>query len=173
MGFLTRLLKTPDEDQEEGPDEFNAEQNGLLMAPSAPSDAEAPTEEGGLASPPAQGEAKAAQDEVAEPSEGEVEPLSLTDQSPPVQDQAQAAVPEDPETVEAVADEVQAEQASSDDTLSLFRTTVVTQCDLPSVLREGLEDIAAADLLAEARSIRDSLLGKGAAGGKQRSEEAA
>jgi hypothetical protein len=36
MGFLTRLLKTPDEDQEEGPDELDAEEKGLLMVPSLP-----------------------------------------------------------------------------------------------------------------------------------------
>lgn len=164
MGFLTRLLKTPDENQDEGQDEFNAEQNGLLMVPSLPADAEAPTAEGGLASPPAQGETEAAQDEVAEPSQGEGEPLNLTDESPPVQSQAEQAVPE----------EVQAEQAPSDDALSLFRASAATRADLPPVLKEGLEDVSAADLLADARSIRNSLLGgQAAGGGKQRSEEAA
>jgi len=174
MGFLKRLLKTPDEDQDEGQDEFNAERNGLLMVPSLPADAQAPTAEGGPASPPAQGETEAAQDEVSEPSQGEEEPLSLTDESPPVQSQAEQAAPEGVETEQAIPEDVQVEQASSDDTLSLFRASAATHAYLPSVLKEGLEHVSAADLLADARSIRNSLLGGQAAdGGKQRSEEAA
>jgi len=173
MRFLTRLLKTPDADQEEGQDEFHAEENGLLMVPSLPGEgegtapvetraarplqAEAPVPEGGLASQSGQGEAESAQDDVARPPEGEGEG-HLTDKSPPAETQ-----PEQP-----VAEDAQAEQGSSDDPLALFRVTATKQGGLPSALREGLEDVPAADLLAEARSIRSSLLGGQAAGGGER-----
>ena len=40
MRFLTRLLKTPDEDQEEDQDEFDAEESGLLMVHALPADRE-------------------------------------------------------------------------------------------------------------------------------------
>jgi hypothetical protein len=46
MRFLTRLLKTPNEDQEEDLDEFDAEENGLLMIRSLSGDREGPTPAG-------------------------------------------------------------------------------------------------------------------------------
>ena len=167
MRFLTRLLKTPDEDQNEEQDEFDAEENGLLMIPSLPGDREGaalagtseadapqtkvPAAEGELASPPSQGEARPAEDE----------PPDATEESPPLQG----------ETPETVAEEAQTEQASPDDPLNMFRGTA-KRTHMAPVLKEDLEDVSAVELLAAARSIRNSLLGRqavsGAGQGKQK-----
>ena len=154
MGLLKRLMKTPDEDQDEGQDEFNAEESGLLMTPSLPSEAEAQPAEEGPADTPPPAEAGAAPDPIAQPSQGGADPLAIGDQSPPVQSPEQPAAPADP--LEG--------QASSDEGLSMFRDSAITASSLPSTLREALEDVSMADLLADARSILSSLRGGRAAG---------
>jgi hypothetical protein len=179
MRFLTRLLKTPDEDQNEEQDEFDAEENGLLMIPSLPADkegaalagtpdadapqAEVPVVEGELANPPSQGEARPAEDEAGELLAGGGEPPDPTEESPPPQS----------ETVENVAEDGQTEQASPDDPMSMFRGTAKRTLMAP-VLKEDLEDVSAVELLAAARSIRNTLLGgQAASGAGQRNEKAA
>ena len=156
MGFLGRILKTPAADQPEEQDEFNAEEKGLLMVPSLPGTQAEPeategdaaegqlfTAEDGPMSPP---EAGPKPDGTAsEPAAGEGGPLDL------------ATAPS------AAGDGSEAEQGPSDDTLDLFRDGVVKVGAVSSAVMEGLEDVSAAELLAEARAIRDSLVG-GAAG---------
>jgi hypothetical protein len=170
MRFLTRLLKTPDEDQNEEQDEFDAEENGLLMMPSLPGDREgaamaetaeanAPqakvaAAEGELASPPSQGEARPAEAEAGQLLAGEGEPADPTQESPPPQSQ----------TPETVAEEAQAEQGSPDDPMNMFRGTA-KRTHMAPVLKEDLTDLSAVDLLAVARSIRNSLLGRQTASG--------
>jgi hypothetical protein len=180
MGFLTRLLKTPDENQEdEGQDEFNAEESGLLMVPSLPSEeaapaetagadqpaAEAPAPEGELASPPPQANTEAAQGDLPQSPAGGADPLSLTAESPPAESQTQGAMPA----------EGQADLGSpSGDTLDLFRATVLSPTDLPSILKDSLVDVSMADLLAEASSVRNGLLaGRAAHAGQQATRDAA
>ena len=154
MGLLKRLMKTPGEDQDEGQDEFNAEESGLLMAPSLPSEPETqPAEEGSAETPPP-AEAGAAPDPIAPPSQGEADPLAMGDQSPPVQSQEQPAASVDP----------LAGQAPSGDGLSMFRDSAITGSSLPAILRDDLEDVSMADLLADARSILNGLRGGRAAG---------
>ena len=163
MRFLTRLLKTPEEDQDEEEDEFDAEKNGLLMIPSLPGDKEeaAPSAtpevevtqagmlaaEGTAPSSPAQEEAGPGEDQVGQPLAGEEEsPL------------AQSLAPE------TVGEEAQTEEGSSDDPMHMFRASAKRAFMAP-VLKEDLEDVSAAELLATARSIRNSLLGRQAASG--------
>ena len=163
MGLLKRLMKRAD-DYDEGEDEFNAEESGLLMAPSLLSDAEKAAAEEESASPPVQGEAQADQPEAAELSPGGGDPLDLTAASPPVQSQAQPAV----------AQKAPAEQGSTDDSLSLFKASATEQTALLPTLTDALEDIAAADLLADARSVRNRLLGgHRPVGGEQQGPETA
>ena len=163
MGFLTRLLKTPDEDQEEGPDELDAEEKGLLMVPSLPGeerpepegepDARGTDVQGELVGPPAQG---ADLVEAATPpllSDGGESPEPARD-SLPIQDA----------TNEPASAEAPAEQASSDDAMDMFRADTERKDLLPSGLTDGLVEVSAADLLAEARSLRNSILDGQAAG---------
>jgi len=165
MRFLTRLLKTPDEDQNEEEDEFDAEENGLLMVPSVREDregaalagtpeadapqAKVPAAEGELANPPPQGTAGAAEDEAGQLLTGEGEPSDPPKESPP---------PES-ETPETVAEEAQTEEASPDDPLNMFRATAKRTFMSP-VLKDDLQDVSVAELLAAARSIRNTLLGR-------------
>jgi len=165
MRFLTRLLKTPDEDQNEEEDEFEAEENGLLMVPSVREDrerealagtpeadapqAKAPAAEGELANPPSQGTAGAAEDEAGQLLAGEGGPSDPAEESPP---------PES-ETPETVAEEAQTEEASPDDPLNMFRATAKRTFMAP-VLKDDLQDVSVAELLAAARSIHNSLLGR-------------
>jgi len=156
MGFLGRILKTPAADQPEEQDEFNAEETGLLMVPSLPGTQAEPeategdaaegqlfiAEDGPMSSPEAGPEAN---DTAAEPAAGEGGPLDL------------AAAPAEGEGGS------EAEQGPSDGTMDLFRDGVVKVGGVSSVVTEGLEDVSAAELLAEARAIRNSLVG-GAAG---------
>jgi len=179
MRFLTRLLKTPEEDQNEEQDEFDAEENGLLMIPSLPTDreeaapagtpeadarqAEVPAAEGELANPPFQGEARPAENEAGELLAGGGEPPDLTEESPPPQSQ----------TAETVPEEAQTEEASPDDPMSMFRGTA-KRTHMAPVLKEDLGDVSAVELLAAARSIRNSLLGRqGASGAGQGKQKAA
>lgn len=159
MGLLKRLRRRPGDEDE---DEFDAEESGLLMVSSPPSNAEKAAREEESASPPAQEEAQASQPEAAEPSPGGGDPLDLTPASPPVQSQAQPAV----------AQEAPAQESSFGDSLSLFKASVSEQTSLLPVLKDTLEDIAAADLLADARSVRDRLLGRvPTVGGEQQGQE--
>jgi len=168
MRFLTRLLKTPDEDQNEEEDEFEAEENGLLMIRSLPEDkdgaalvgtpeadvpeAKVSAAEGELSNPPLQGTAGAAEDEAGQLLTGEGEPSDPTKESPP---------PES-ETPETAAEESQTEQASPDDPLNMFRGTA-KRTYMSQVLKDDLQDVSVAELLAAARSIRNTLLGEQAA----------
>jgi len=170
MRFLTRLLKTPDEDENEEQDEFDAEENGLLMMPPLPGDREgaamaetaeanAPQAkvaavEGELASPPSQGEVRPAEDEAGQLLAGEGEPADPTQESPPPQSQ----------TPETVGEEPQTEEGSSDDPMHMFRGTA-KRASMAPTLKQDLEDVSAVELLAAARSIRNSLPGRQAASG--------
>jgi hypothetical protein len=165
MRFLTRLLKTPEEDQNEDEDEFAAEENGLLMVPSLPGDregaslagtpeadaaqAKVPAVEGEIANPPSQGEARPAEDEAGQLVTGEDKSLDQTEESPAPESQA-------PETV---AEEPQTEEGSSDDPMHMFRASA-KRTHMAPVLKDNLEDVSAVELLAAARSIRDSLQGR-------------
>ena len=157
MGFLGRILKTPAESQSEEQDEFNAEEKGLLMVPSLPGgEAEPGTSEDGID----QGGVTTAEDG----------PMDLPEAGP---DPAGALQPGgnagDPLDLAAMASGAQeqpepgAVQESSDGALDLFRAAAVRESVLPSALTDSLEDVSAAELLAEARSIRNSLLGGGSA----------
>jgi hypothetical protein len=179
MRFLTRLLKTPDQDQEEDQDEFDAEENGLLMVQALSGDKEGtesagtpeadalrteiPAAEGEPANPPSQGEVR--------PTEAEAEPLFADGGEPPAP--AEESPPAETETPETVAEEAQTEQESSDDPLSLFRGAA-KRIQMSPGLRADLQDVSAAELLAAARSVRNSLLGgQAASGAGQRNEKAA
>jgi hypothetical protein len=179
MRFLTRLLKTPDQDQEEDQDEFAAEENGLLMVQALPDGKErigfagtpeadapqtgVPAAEGEPANPPSQGEVN--------PAEAEAEPLFAAAGEPP--GPAEESPPPESQTPETVAEEAQTEQESSDDPLSLFKDAAKRTYMSP-VLKEDLQDVSAAELLATARSVRNSVLGRQAASGAgQRNEKAA
>jgi hypothetical protein len=160
MGFLTRLLKTPGDDQEEGQDEFHAEESGLLMVPSLPTDKQETTP----ADPAPQDEASLTQDEGTQILPVQSQPQELTEEPPATQDQAS----------QPTSEKAEAEQDPSSDPLSLFRTTAAKQLCLSPALLESVEDVSAADLLAEARSIRDSLLGRRTmVSGARRKQEAA
>jgi hypothetical protein len=172
MRFLTRLLKTPEEDQNEDQDEFAAEENGLLMVPSLPGDregaalagtpeadaaqAKVPAVEGEMADPPSQEEARLAGDEAVQPLAGEGEAPDQTEESPPPESQAP----------ESGGEEAQTEETSPDDPMNMFRGTAKRTYMAP-VLKENLEELSAADLLAVARSLRNDLLGSQAAGGEK------
>ena len=179
MRFLTRLLKTPDEDQNEEEDEFEAEETGLLMIGSLPEDkegaalagtpeadapqAKVPAAEGELANPPPHGTAGAAEDEAGQLLASEGEPSDPAKESPP---------PES-ETPEPVAEESQTEQASPDDPLNMFRGTA-KRTYMSQVLKDDLQDVSVAELLAAARSIRNTLLDKqGVSDAGQGNEKAA
>jgi hypothetical protein len=176
MRFLTRLLKTPEEDQDEEQDEFDAEENGLLMTHSLSGDregaalagtpeadapqAKVPAAEGEMANPPSQGEARPAEDEAGQLLAGEGKPADPTEGSPPPQSQAP----------ESVGEEAQTEEGSSDDPMHMFRASA-KRAHMAQALKADLEDVPVADLLAEARSIRNDLLGREAAGGEKPQEQ--
>lgn len=178
MRFLNRLLKTPDEDRDEDQDEFNAEESGLLIAgppsgageeaaPADPHEAGAPHgtlfPEEGEAPSPLQVEAEHSGDEAGERPEGRGDPPGPAADPLTAVSQEQQSAPEAP----------QAKEGSSDDPLALFRAAAAGETYVPA-LKEGLEEVSAVDLLAEARSIRSSLLGTRATGdARQRGEEAA
>jgi hypothetical protein len=179
MRFLTRLLKTPDEDHEEDQDEFDAEENGLLMVQALSGDKEGtaspgmpeadapqtgtPAAEGQPANPPSQGEVRPVEAETEQLFAGAGESPAPAEESPPAES----------ETPETVAEEAQTEQESSDDALSLFRGAA-KRIQVSPALREGLLDVSASELLATARSVRNSLLGgQAASGADQRDEKAA
>jgi hypothetical protein len=178
MRFLTRIMKTPVEDQDEGQDEFEAEKNGLLMVPSLPGQegetveapqaesdpAAAPAAEEELASALPQDQSTPTEDVEAQPSSSEEDPL----------DMAEAPAPAESEVQQTAAPAEQAEQDPSNDTLDLFRAAATRDSHLSPALAEDLKDVSAADLLAEARSIRDTLLSAQASGGtRERHREAA
>jgi hypothetical protein len=178
MRFLTRLLKTPEEDENEDQDEFDAEESGLLMIPSLSADregtapaatpnadapqAEVPAAEGELADPPSEGEASPAQDQAGEPVADGGETPDTTEESSPLQSEGAETAPEEGET----------EEASPDDPMSMFRGSA-KRTHMAPVLKDNLEDIPAVELLAVARSIRNSLLGKQAVSGAGQGNEKA
>lgn len=166
MRFLNRLLKTPEEEQDETQDEFDAEEKGLLMIPSLPGGKdEAPPSamletavgepetlaaEGTAQGPPAESEAATGPDQVAQPSAGEGEPTTATQESPPTEDST-------PET----AGEGTEEEGSPDDPMHMFRASA-KRTYMAAALTDGLEDVSIAELLAEARSLRAILGGEAA-----------
>jgi len=179
MRFLTRLLKTPDEDQNEEEDEFEAEENGLLMIRSLPEDKEGaalagtpeadapqamvPVAEGEPANPPSEGAAGAAEDEAGQLLASEGEPSDPAKESSPLES----------ETPETVAEEAQTEEVSPDDPLNMFRGTA-KRTYMSQVLKDDLQDVSVAELLAAARSIRNTLLDKqGVSDAGQGNEKAA
>jgi hypothetical protein len=178
MRFLTRLLKTPEEDENEDQDEFDAEESGLLMIPSLSGDregaaspaadapqAEVPAAEGELANPPSEGEASPAEDGAGEPVADGGETPDTTEESSPPQSEGAETVPEEAQTEEAPPDD-------PDDPMSMFRGSA-KRTHMAPVLKDNLEDIPAVELLAVARSIRNSLLGKQAVSGAGQGNEKA
>jgi hypothetical protein len=164
MGFLRRLLKTPDEDEDEGRDEFAAEESGLLMVPSIPGEqAEPATAEGAATEPQVPVAAPVpAEDAPTQPVASGADPLDLADPSSAVQGQPEPAPGQGP----------QPEQDPSDEAMNLFRAAAVRESSLSSVLKEGIEDVSITDLLAEARSIRDDLSGRQSGAGARQQEAA-
>jgi hypothetical protein len=157
MGFLKRVLKISDEDQDEGEDEFHAEQNGLLMVSSLPSDALPPAAEPDSESPPPPAEAEPVADPDVQVAQGEGDPLDVAAESPPAESQVQQDVPTQAPPGEGAGDP---------DALSLFKASAKEGVTgIPSVVKEDMEDISTADLLADARSVRARLLGAEAGGG--------
>lgn len=164
MGFLGRLMKNAVEEQGEEQDEFAAEENGLLMVPSLPGEAAPPSaaEENGAEAQAPVAAPVPPEDAPAQPvAGGEVAP-GLTGTSPAAQSESEPVPAEGP----------QPEEGSSDGTMDLFRTAATRESLLSSTLKEGLEDVSVKDLLAEARSILDSLSG-GRSGAAERRREAA
>jgi hypothetical protein len=165
MRFLNRLLKTPEEEQDETKDEFDAEEKGLLMIPSLPGDKEESppsatletvasepetlVAEGTAQGPPAEVEAATGPDQIAQPPAGEGEPATATQESPPAEDS----------TPEAEAEGT--EEGSSDDPMHMFRASA-KRAYMAAALTDGMEDVPIADLLAEARSLRAILDGEAA-----------
>jgi hypothetical protein len=198
MRFLTKLIKTPEDDQNEDQDEFDAEKKGLLMIPSLPGEQEEgaastrppveainagmpaaegaastrpaveainagmPAAEGAAPYPPSQAEGGPAQDEVGQPPVGEGESSGATQESPLAQDPSQ----------EIAGEQTDTEETSPDDPLHMFRATA-KRTFMASALKDDLEDVPLAELLAEARSIRDSLASKEDAGGTGQGQERA
>jgi hypothetical protein len=142
MGVLSRILKTPDEDESE--DEFQAEESGLLMAASTAK--ESPTE-----TPPVpelegqEGWPTEAVAEAAAEGELEAEPTEGEEPSPEAAENAQAEEPEG-------QSEPSSDEDSADDPLSAFRSTIGKR-DRARALEQDLPDVPAQELLAEARSI--------------------
>ena len=121
-----------------------------------------PVAEGELANPPSQGEVR--------PAEAEAEQLFAAAGEPP--GPAEESPPPESETPETVAEEAQTEQESSDDPLSLFKDAA-KRIHMSPVLKEDLQDVSAAELLATARSVRNSVLGRLAASGAGQTNEKA
>ena len=178
MRFLNRLLKTPEEEQDETKDEFDAEEKGLLMIPSLPGDKEESppsatletvvaepetvAAEGTAQGPPAEGEAATGPDQVAQPPASEGEPTSASQELPPVEGSAAETAAEGSET----------EEGSPDDPMHMFRASA-KRTYMAAALTGGLEDVPIADLLAEARSLRAILGGEAASGAGQGKQRAA
>jgi hypothetical protein len=178
MRFLNRLLKTPDEEQDETKDEFDAEEKGLLMIPSLPGDKEeAPPpatmetvagETGTLAAqaaapgPPAEAEAAAGPDEVAQPPASEGEPPTATEESQPVEGSA-------PETE---GEEAEEGEGSPDDPMHMFRASA-KRTHMAAALKDDLGDVSIADLLADAQAVRNLLGGPSASDAGQGKQQAA
>jgi len=176
MRFLTKLLKTPDEEPEEDLDEFDAEENGLLMVQTQSGDKEGigfagtpvadalqagvPPAEGEPADPPPGGEVTPAEAEAEQPFAVGGE-LPATEESP-----------SGSETPEAVPAEAQIGQDSSDDALSIFRGAA-KRINVSPALKEDMQDVSVAELLAAARSLRSLLVKKNVGGAGQRNERAA
>ena len=172
MRFLNRLLKTPEEEQDETQDEFDAEEKGLLMIPSLPGgkDQAPPSAmlETVVAEPEtlaaegtAPGEAATGPDQVGQPPAGEGGPPSATQESPPAEDSTPETAGEGTET-----------EASPDDPMHMFRASA-KRTYMAAALTDGLEDVSIAELLAEARSLRAILGGEAASDAGQGKQKVA
>jgi hypothetical protein len=149
MGMLSRILKTSDDD-DESEDEFQAEESGLLMAapaaegtpfeaspaPEVEGREERPTE--AVAETEAEVDAEADGEAPAAESDPETEPAEEEDAEPEAQSE--------PESDEEGSED------SADDPLSAFRSTLGKR-DRARALEQDLPDVAAHELLAEARSV--------------------
>ena len=177
MQFLKRLMKNPDEDRDEAEDEFAAEESGLLMETSLPGRTEqvsspeaspASVTEDALTTAqaetpdPAGTEAQATASEATHPPVAEGGPPELDDQSPKASGEEQST-----------AEEETAGETSADDPMALFKAAGTHRSYLESI-KDELEDISVAELLAEARSIRSSLVGgQSASSGAEEEQRAA
>jgi hypothetical protein len=161
MGFLTRLLKTPNDDEDEMQDELRAEETGLLMASSIPREedadtppdtgVDAPPDTGADAPPEAAAEMPPEAEDAAPTGEDGAESPAEEEQDEPAQDSAPAE-PEAP--VEPPPDE--SPEEPSDDPLAVFRSSQ-SQRRHTDAFRQDLVEVPLDELLAEARSIRDAL----------------
>jgi hypothetical protein len=164
MGLLSRVLKTPDDDSDEAQEKLEAEEGGLFMASSSADKeaADAPPEPGADAPPEVTGETAAG-------AEGEAQgasPEATGETAAEAEGVAQGASPEEEgKPAEAADDATSGEPAaresatdSDDDPLAAFRSTA-GQRRHAQTLHDDLEDVPAAELLAEARSILDALGG--------------
>lgn len=173
MQFLKRLMKNPDEDRDEAEDEFAAEESGLLMETSLPGRTEqvsspeaspASVTEDALTTAqaetpdPAGTEAQATASEATHPPVAEGGPPELDDQSPKASGEEQSTTEE---------------ETAADDPMALFKAAGAHRSHLESI-KDELEDISVAELLAEARSIRSSLVGgQSASSGAEEEQRAA
>lgn len=167
-----RLFKgskdTSDEDQDENEDEFHAEESGLLMAQPPPGDSEkagtpsAPEGDTPESKPPENESADplslddpgAGEGEAAQSPESGGDPLDIVNDSSSSPSEEQGASPPVVSTV----------SASSDSAMDLFKAAATGSKDsLSSALKDDLEDVSAEDILADARYIRNLLLGEQAA----------
>src|SRR3972149_3994514 len=99
MGLLSRILKTPNDDEAGAEDEFQAEQNGLLMA-SLPPEEEAPAAqpEAGAGAPSGAAADTKSQPEAGAPaaeSEGEGEPDDEESEPPVATADAESSEPQE------------------------------------------------------------------------------
>jgi hypothetical protein len=164
MGLLSRVLKTPDDDTDEVQDEFQAEESGLLMAsaPASEKEADTPPEAGVDAPPEAAAEMPAEAEDVAPTAEGGAEsPSQQGDpsqqgegESPEAADNPEASEP----PAESQAPPSQPAENSDEDPLAAFRSTL-GQHQYTQGIQDDLVEVPMAELLAEARSIRDALAG--------------
>jgi hypothetical protein len=163
MGLLSRILKTPNDDADDAEDEFEAEQNGLLMASLPPEEpAEAAQPEARADAPSGATADMTPQAEAAAPTaEGEAEGQPGEEEGKPPQATGDAPSSEPEEQAEPPADE--AADDSSDDMLAAFKTKF-GQRDRAQAIHDDLVDVPMAELLAEARAIRDALRPAGQVG---------
>jgi hypothetical protein len=158
MGLLSRILKTPDDDTDEVQDEFQAEESGLLMAasPASKEAAVTPPEAGADASLEVTAETAAEAEGVALTAEGEAQGPSQQEEGESPEAANDPGASEPPSEGEPPPSEPP--DGSADDPLAAFRSTVGERRHVQGI-QDDLVDVSAAELLAEARSIRDALVG--------------
>lgn len=161
MGLLSRILKTPNDDEDDTEGQFPAEESGLLMASLPPEDeaaaaqAEAPPDTPSGATADVTPEPEAAAPTGEDSAEGQ--PPAGDEEKPP-----EAAGDEGSSEPREQAEPAAGEPAddSSDDLMEAFKSTL-GQRDHTGVLHDDLVDVPMAELLAEARAVRDALMPPG------------